>query len=75
MEQSPSTPPLIEAVPDIPIENIADLPAEVAGLRELLARLTDERGQFKKKAPGEGVQAVRKRTTSAQSLVDRATSS
>lgn len=46
-----------------------------ARLREVLARLTDERDQFKTKAPGEGVQAVRKRMTSAQSLVDRATSS
>lgn len=36
-------------MPDIPIENIADLPAEVARLRELLARLTDERDQLKKK--------------------------
>ncbi|AMG40166.1 hypothetical protein [Achromobacter xylosoxidans] len=42
-------PPPKEAVPDIPIENIADLPAEVARLRELLARLTDERDQLKKK--------------------------
>jgi len=42
-------PPPREAVPDIPIENIADLPAEVARLRELLARLTDERDQLKKK--------------------------
>ncbi|MDT4825712.1 hypothetical protein FQZ97_590030 [compost metagenome] len=42
-------PPPREAVPDIPIENIADLPAEVARLRELLTRLTDERDQLKKK--------------------------
>lgn len=38
-----------EAVLDIPIENIAHLPAAVARLRELLARLTDERDQLKKK--------------------------
>lgn len=37
------------AAPDIPIEHIADLPAEVARLRELLARLMDERDQLKKK--------------------------
>lgn len=42
-------PPPREAVPDIPIENIADLPAEVVRLRELLTRLTDERDQLKKK--------------------------
>jgi len=42
-------PPPREAVPDIPIENIADLPAEVARLRDLLTRLTDERDQLKKK--------------------------
>ncbi|MDF8362573.1 hypothetical protein [Achromobacter anxifer] len=42
-------PPPREAVPDIPIENIADLPAEVTRLRELLTRLTDERDQLKKK--------------------------
>lgn len=36
-------------MPDIPIENIADLPAEVARLRDLLTRLTDERDQLKKK--------------------------
>ena len=42
-------PPPREAVPDIPIENIADLPAEVARLRELLTRLTDERDLLKKK--------------------------
>ncbi|MGY6269296.1 hypothetical protein ACXIUT_06365 [Achromobacter denitrificans] len=42
-------PPPREAVPDIPIENIADLPAEVARLRQLLTRLTDERDQLKKK--------------------------
>lgn len=42
-------PPPREAVPDIPVENIADLPAEVVRLRELLTRLTDERDQLKKK--------------------------
>lgn len=46
MRQAKAPPPK-EAVPDIPIENIADLPA-VARLRELLARLTYERDQLKK---------------------------
>lgn len=43
-----NAPPAKEAVPDIPIENIADPPAEVARLR-VLARLTDESDQLKKK--------------------------
>ncbi len=34
---------------DIPIGNVADLPAEMVRLRELLARLTDEREQLKKR--------------------------
>jgi transposase-like protein len=38
-----------EAPPEEPIENIEDLPAEVARLRQVLARLTDERDQLKKK--------------------------
>ncbi|KRC86458.1 hypothetical protein D3C87_426060 [compost metagenome] len=38
-----------EAPPEEPIENIEDLPAEVARLRQLLAKLTDERDQLKKK--------------------------
>jgi transposase-like protein len=38
-----------EAPPEVPIESIADLPAEVARLRGVLARLTDERDQLKKK--------------------------
>lgn len=38
-----------EAPPEVPIESIEDLPAEVARLRGLLARLTDERDQLKKK--------------------------
>lgn len=38
-----------EPRPEEPIENIADMPAEIARLRELLARLTDERDQLKKK--------------------------
>lgn len=42
-------PPPREAAPEVPIENIQDLPAEVARLRQLLARLTDERDQLKKK--------------------------
>lgn len=42
-------PPPKEMVPDIPIENAAHLPAAVARLRALLARLTDERDQLKKK--------------------------
>nr|WP_241073448.1 hypothetical protein [Achromobacter insuavis] len=49
MEQSSSTPPPKEAVQDIPIGNVADLPAEMVRLRELLARLTDEREQLKKR--------------------------
>ncbi|MBB1594157.1 hypothetical protein [Achromobacter sp. UMC46] len=42
-------PPPREAPPEVPIESIADLPAEVARLRGVLARLTDERDQLKKK--------------------------
>ncbi len=42
-------PPPREAAPMPPIEDIDDLPAEVARLRELLARLTEERDQLKKK--------------------------
>ena len=38
-----------EAPPEEPIENIADMPAEIARLRQLLAKLTDERDQLKKK--------------------------
>lgn len=38
-----------EAPPEEPIENIEDLPGEVSRLRQLLARLTDERDQLKKK--------------------------
>ncbi|MFD4836960.1 hypothetical protein ACFWP0_05585 [Achromobacter sp. NPDC058515] len=38
-----------ETPPEEPIEDIEDLPAEVARLRQLLARLTDERDQLKKK--------------------------
>ncbi len=42
-------PPPREAPPEEPIENIADMPAEIARLRQLLAKLTDERDQLKKK--------------------------
>ncbi|HBL65360.1 MAG TPA: hypothetical protein DDZ58_04870, partial [Achromobacter sp.] len=42
-------PPPREAPPEVPIEHIADLPAEVARLRGLLARVTEERDQLKKK--------------------------
>jgi hypothetical protein len=42
-------PPPREAPPEVPIESIADLPGEVARLRGVLARLTDERDQLKKK--------------------------
>lgn len=42
-------PPPREAPPEVPIESIADLPAEVARLRGVLARLTDERDLLKKK--------------------------
>jgi hypothetical protein len=42
-------PPPREAPSEVPIESIADLPAEVARLRGVLARLTDERDQLKKK--------------------------
>lgn len=42
-------PPPREASPEEPIENIADMPAEIARLRQLLAKLTDERDQLKKK--------------------------
>ncbi|SIT31830.1 hypothetical protein [Achromobacter sp. MFA1 R4] len=38
-----------EAPPEVPIESIEDMPAEIARLRQLLARLTDERDQLKKK--------------------------
>ncbi|MGH8818502.1 MAG: hypothetical protein ACREX5_18045 [Achromobacter pestifer] len=38
-----------EAPPEVPIESIEDLPAEIARLRGVLARLTDERDQLKKK--------------------------
>lgn len=38
-----------QAPPEEPIENIEDLPAEITRLRQLLARLTDERDQLKKK--------------------------
>lgn len=38
-----------EVPPEQPIEDIEDLPAEVARLRQVLARLTDERDQLKKK--------------------------
>lgn len=38
-----------EAPPEEPIENISDMPAEIARLRQLLAKLTDERDQLKKK--------------------------
>ncbi|MDG9968541.1 hypothetical protein N7638_10905 [Achromobacter mucicolens] len=42
-------PPPRDAPPEEPIENIADMPAEIARLRQLLAKLTDERDQLKKK--------------------------
>ncbi len=42
-------PPPREAPPEEPIESIADMPAEIARLRQLLAKLTDERDQLKKK--------------------------
>ncbi|MGE8636515.1 MAG: hypothetical protein ACN6P8_23435, partial [Achromobacter piechaudii] len=42
-------PPPREAPPEVPIEHIADLPAEVARLRGVLARVTEERDQLKKK--------------------------
>lgn len=42
-------PPPREALPEEPIETIADMPAEIARLRQLLAKLTDERDQLKKK--------------------------
>ncbi len=42
-------PPPREAPPEEPIENIADMPAEIARLRQLLTKLTDERDQLKKK--------------------------
>ena len=42
-------PPPREMPPEEPIENIADMPAEIARLRQLLAKLTDERDQLKKK--------------------------
>jgi len=42
-------PPPREAPPEEPIEDIADMPAEIARLRQLLAKLTDERDQLKKK--------------------------
>jgi len=38
-----------EAPPEVPIDSIEDMPAEIARLRQLLARLTDERDQLKKK--------------------------
>lgn len=38
-----------EAPPEVPIESIADLPAEVARLRGVLSRVTEERDQLKKK--------------------------
>lgn len=38
-----------EAPPEVPIESIEDMPAEIARLRQLLAKLTDERDQLKKK--------------------------
>ncbi len=42
-------PPPRDTLPEVPIESIADLPAEITRLRQLLARLTDERDQLKKK--------------------------
>lgn len=42
-------PPPREAPPEVPIEHIADLPAEVARLRGVLARVTEERDQLKKR--------------------------
>ncbi|WMD21778.1 hypothetical protein RAS12_05210 [Achromobacter seleniivolatilans] len=42
-------PPPRETPPEEPIENIEDLPGEVARLRGLLTKLTDERDQLKKK--------------------------
>ncbi len=42
-------PPPRETPPEEPIENIEDMPAEIARLRQLLAKLTDERDQLKKK--------------------------
>lgn len=42
-------PPPREAPPEVPIESIADLPAEVARLRGVLTRVTEERDQLKKK--------------------------
>lgn len=42
-------PPPREALPEVPIENLQDLPAEIERLRQLLAKLTDERDQLKKK--------------------------
>ncbi|EHK64219.1 hypothetical protein [Achromobacter arsenitoxydans] len=42
-------PPPREAAPEVPIEHLEDLPGEIARLRQLLARLTDERDQLKKK--------------------------
>lgn len=38
-----------EAPPEVPIDSIEDMPAEIARLRQLLAKLTDERDQLKKK--------------------------
>ncbi|WP_313621875.1 hypothetical protein [Achromobacter sp.] len=42
-------PPPRETLPEVPIENLQDLPAEITRLRQLLAKLTDERDQLKKK--------------------------
>lgn len=42
-------PPPREAPPEVPIESIEDLPAEVARLRGVLTRVTEERDQLKKK--------------------------
>ena len=42
-------PPPREAPPEVPVEEIEDLPAEVTRLRAVLARVTEERDQLKKK--------------------------
>ena len=45
----PGGPRAREAPPEVPVEEIEDLPAEVTRLRAVLARVTEERDQLKKK--------------------------